>query len=414
MITLLIFFSVCIKFNCRLFRIVLPGYNVFTFQVRGNEMRNKLCLFLCCFIVFLMFINVTVPADSTWQPASTVVYMIGILEWKDSELATYDKVNRQDDRLFSILKNRGVLSKNICFLKDSQATLDKCLSKLTEAAEKGDKDSTFFFYYAGHGTLDRKSKDAYFLNYDCNTEQTEKTCLSLKKIGKIISQSFKGNRVILCADCCYSGNLSHVADLLYKTGKKACVFTSASASNYSTGRWTFTMSLCDALSGNPAVRPGDGNITVGDAAAYIYENMKHADFQLSHFSVTENFSDNFVVSSIKRDQALPEGSVIGKYKQALWDNKWYNVRILDENNDKVKIHYLGYEDTWDEWVSYVTLRDIPFSVYPENTKIKVEWDGQWYSATILKVKDVFHLISYTGYGDEWNEWVASNRIKTKM
>ena len=35
-------------------------------------MRNKLCLFLCHFIIFFIFINITVTADSTWQPETTV------------------------------------------------------------------------------------------------------------------------------------------------------------------------------------------------------------------------------------------------------------------------------------------------------------------------------------------------------
>lgn len=47
-----------------------------------------------------------------------------------------------------------------------------------------------------------------------------------------------------------------------------------------------------------------------------------------------------------------------------------------------------------------------------NDKVKVEYNGTWYDATILKVNDKGeYFITYDGWGDSWNEWVGANRIK---
>lgn len=369
-------------------------------------LKNNILLIII--ILFIMCFNLEAE---TWQPEKTVACLIGILEWKDTDLAVYEKKGRQDARLFSLLKDRGVPQDKIRFLKDSQGTLEHCIAALKGTAKKGASDSVFFFYYAGHGTVDRSTGRAYFLNYDCNTLKPESTCLSLVTVGEIIKDHFPGKKVILCADCCYSGNLNKVAVSLEKAGKEVCVFSSATSSNYSTGEWTFTMSLNDALSGEPAVKPGGGNVTVADAASYIFHNMKYADFQMSNFFTTKGFSPGFVISSIKSSQVLSDSSHVGEYKEAEWNNKWYRVRIIGQQGEKIKVHYLGYGDDWDDWVPYASLKDIVFSVYSKNTKISVEWDGEWYSATIVKVQDVFHFIKYEGYGEEWNEWVASNRIR---
>ena len=323
--------------------------------------------------------------------------LIGILAWKDSTLATYDKEGRQDARLYSILQDRGVPKDNILYLQDDEGTLDNCIQAVEETAKKGSSDSLFFFYYAGHGIKDRNTSKAYFLNYDCNTSTPESTCLSLDSIAGIVADQFKGKKVILTADCCYSGNLNKVADTLEKAGKETCVFSSATSSNFSTGQWTFTMCLNDALAGEPAAKPGGGNITVADIASYIYINMKYADFQMSNFYTTDQFSQDFIMSSVADSVSLSSDTHVGEYKEAPYNNKWYRVRIIEQKGEKVKITYLGYGTDWDEWVSYTSLEDISFSVYSKKDKIKVEWDGEWFPATIVEVKDVFHYINSVSY-----------------
>ncbi len=46
-----------------------------------------------------------------------------------------------------------------------------------------------------------------------------------------------------------------------------------------------------------------------------------------------------------------------------------------------------------------------------NARIQVEWNGSWYYAEILEEKDGLFNIHYIGYGDSWDEWVTESRIR---
>lgn len=49
----------------------------------------------------------------------------------------------------------------------------------------------------------------------------------------------------------------------------------------------------------------------------------------------------------------------------------------------------------------------------ESENVKVEYNGDWYSATVLKVNESEqkYYISFNGWGDSWDEWVGKDRIK---
>ena len=89
---------------------------------------------------------------------------------------------------------------------------------------------------------------------------------------------FRGERVLLFADCCYSGGLEDVAQSLHADGLAAAALTSASrwsASPTSTGNWTFTQVLIDLLAGDPlADRDGDGAIRFAEAGFEVEQAMK--------------------------------------------------------------------------------------------------------------------------------------------
>lgn len=51
------------------------------------------------------------------------------------------------------------------------------------------------------------------------------------------------------------------------------------------------------------------------------------------------------------------------------------------------------------------------SSFSKNENIKVEWHGSWYPATIEKVDNGKFFIHYTGYENSWDEWVTPARMK---
>lgn len=128
----------------------------------------------------------------------------------------------------------------------------------------------------------------------------------------------------------------------------------------------------------------------------------------------------------KKDQdeaATPSGT------EVLWKGRWYPARILQTRADgAVRIHYEGYSDAWDEWVSPARLRGTgadganattpvtpPLKIAP-NAAIEVEWNGSWYKATVLETRasDGHAFIRFDGYSDSWNEWVPPARMRPRQ
>src|SRR5688572_12147965 len=42
--------------------------------------------------------------------------------------------------------------------------------------------------------------------------------------------------------------------------------------------------------------------------------------------------------------------------------------------------------------------------------VPVEWNGEWYTAQILRSSSSGHLVHYVGYDGSWDEWVGADRI----
>ena len=56
--------------------------------------------------------------------------------------------------------------------------------------------------------------------------------------------------------------------------------------------------------------------------------------------------------------------------------------------------------------------DHPFNnPYSVGDQIKVEWKGSWWDANILEINGANHLIHYVGFDSSWDEWVTTERMK---
>ncbi len=90
-----------------------------------------------------------------------------------------------------------------------------------------------------------------------------------------------------------------------------------------------------------------------------------------------------------------------------WGGTWWPAEVLETKGDKYYIHYTGWDKTWDEWVGKDRIR----LQAKAPRMVEVEWGGKWWPAEVLQTKDGKYLISYTGWGKEWDEWVPRNRIR---
>lgn len=72
-----------------------------------------------------------------------------------------------------------------------------------------------------------------------------------------------------------------------------------------------------------------------------------------------------------------------------------------------------YEESDDEWVTESRMRQVTRKRYLAGTAVEVKWKDEWFPATVLEVRSGIHHIQYQDYGPEWNEWVASKRIRPR-
>src|SRR5438552_2470719 len=44
-------------------------------------------------------------------------------------------------------------------------------------------------------------------------------------------------------------------------------------------------------------------------------------------------------------------------------------------------------------------------------QIEVQWQGDWYKAEVIEVKEAQYKIHYVGYASSWDEWIDKSRIR---
>ena len=75
------------------------------------------------------------PKKTTWEPAKTHVFAVGILKWKNpDQWASFPDIvkNRADQQLVDFFKKSGVPEEQIVYLKDEKATLKNIRTRFRE------------------------------------------------------------------------------------------------------------------------------------------------------------------------------------------------------------------------------------------------------------------------------------------
>jgi hypothetical protein len=341
-----------------------------------------------------------------WDPAHTWIFAVGVLHWKHSEIfGSFPVKERRDAELVDFFRQHGVPADHIVYLQDKQATQQRIDAALSEQLKKIGPDDLLIVYYAGHGSKYEKGQDVQLASYDAGDKGVPGW--SVNSIPKKIGASCACQRVLWFIDCCYSGQAARAIANSENPPAYACV-TSSSASETSTGHWTFTEALLDALRGVAYVDLNhDGVITLPEFAAHAERDMALGEEQLSTFASTGGFDQQMILS---RAPAL-ESARVGERAKIKWQNDWYTVRVVQENGGKLKVHYIGYGEGDDLWVTPDKLQPIKPVQYAVGSDVEVLWKKKWYPATVLKVKEGIHLIHYADYESSWDEWVASKRIR---
>jgi hypothetical protein len=135
--------------------------------------------------------------------------------------------------------------------------------------------------------------------------------------------------------------------------------------------------------------------------------------------------------------ACKRGYDVGDHVMVEWEGKIYPAMIVEVSGPgKVKVHYDGYDEIWDEVVprsrirgfveGAVTMPEPPEKVrrtaveaaktnqHKIGDRVMVDWHAHYYPALIVGVVGPErYRIHYEGYGNEWDENVGAERIKAK-
>lgn len=302
--------------------------------------------FLCMALVALLQAAPSLAQGAVLEAEKTYAVIVGVLEWQKPSYSSFSKENRRDQGLYDELRARGVPAQNMQLLLGKDATEARMVTALEEVAQRAPEGATLIFYYAGHGGPG--SEGIYFASYDAGVAGGSREGFLVDQVSTALQEHYKGERVLLFADCCYSGGLSLVADNLSKAGFKAASLTSASIANLSSGRWTFTCSLIDALRGRALLDlDGDGQVTISEAAHDVQESMTFVERQQSGYALS-GIDAAFRLSPVSPGAArvtdMPEPFKLGQHVQIKGGRRAKTARIIGYQDGRFSVEIQQYHD----------------------------------------------------------------------
>ncbi len=162
---------------------------------------------LLAFVILLATTTETVLAQqdaTSWDPAKTWVFAVGLLEWADPMYSAFPQENRQDIEFLNVLKARGVADDHVVFLKDREATTDRVTQEFENFVRQPTAGDTLILYYCGHGYNSADHRQTYLASYDASANQPG---IRVGAFLVAIENLYQGKSVIIAADHCCSVEL---------------------------------------------------------------------------------------------------------------------------------------------------------------------------------------------------------------
>lgn len=373
---------------------------------------NKI-LSACLLLVVLLSNKLNAGEVPRWDPENTFVFAVGILEWEHPKLYPSFPAaikNRRDRQLAEFFRSAGVPEEQVVYLEDNEATKVQAAEEFKRLLKKTDDDSLLIFYFAGHGCRNPQSHQTWLVTYDAG--QQPESAWSVHDVFQAIEDHFSGGQVLLLADCCHSGALYDEAKKHRNSEIAYAALTSSYSHNTSTGNWTFSDSLLAGLRGEGETdRDANGEITLAEIAHYAEAELAFIEGQKSMLHTSKGFPGTTVFAE---SQEQTDGGV-GERIEVEWKGKWYKAKTIDADGDEAKIHYIGFDANWDEWVGPERRRQYRPQAFAVGKQVEVRWTGdkKWYPARVLKSWNGLHFVRYENYDETWDEWIGPGAIRAR-
>lgn len=336
--------------------------------------------------------------------ASTHALVIGLLDFADPSLTDFSAEDRRDAVVASTLVARGVPASQVTTMYDAQATHATILAAVARVADETPVGGTLVFYYAGHGTR-TSSGDIAYIAYDTGSGSADQTGVTVEQLYATLAPRVVGKRVLFLADCCHSGGLGGLASRLSGIGATAISVTSADASNTSTGNWTYSQILLEALRGEPCLDAnGDGSIGIAELESSVRDAMRYREGQRSG-AFLGPVAPTLAIG--ERAGAPRTGSRAGRFFRSGGEV----VRVESDDGTTAVVRAFDYASTRDSRVAVSALRPIESTRYAVGAQLSVEWGGRVWPAVVTATDGDFAYITYPGWPSYWDEWILSDRVR---
>ena len=149
----------------------------------------------------------------------------------------------------------------------------------------------------------------------------------------------------------------HIVRNISKSGYRIASISSSSSDSASTGNWTFTHRVIEALSGESVADiDGDGIITIGDIAKYVQKSMRYFERQKSGYS-QYGLGNDFIIRRLNNGDKIDKISV-GDYVYVKKNNRRSVACVIakDIENKKLDVRFQEYSETPHEWVNMDSLK----------------------------------------------------------
>lgn len=356
-------------------------------------------LALLCFAILL-----TLPSPASaasWEPSRTWVFAVGVIDFADGNIGGWPQARRKDAELMELLLRSGVPASRLVFLRDEMASLASVRASFRELLARTGPGDTLMVYYTGHGSEPTAGVPTQFLTYDYDGGDTS---WGVDEIVREVEAGFRGGRVFLLADACYTGSLCEEAAKAPGSRLEYACLTSASSRVLSTGNWTFTEALIEGLSGKGfADSNRDGVISwaelrdLAELDMAVLESQPPASRALNGFEVS---------LAMARAETAPAMAEIGARVVKLGSDE--RGRVTDSGKELL-VDFIG--DPWIEplWIDRASAAPVPLARgFAPGALVRVEWEGKAESATVLAAGSATYKVRLAGSGLE--EWVTEAQV----
>ncbi|MEW6601350.1 MAG: caspase family protein, partial [Nitrospirota bacterium] len=263
------------------------------------------------------------PKISNFRKENSYALVIGISRYRDKDIPQV-KYAKSDAEMFAkYLENvGGVPAKNIKLVTDERVSKGDLEAYIEDwLPRRIKKDSELFIYYAGHGTPDPMSGEAYIVPYDGHPDYKSKL-YPLKRMYASLNK-LPSEQVVVMLDSCFSGAgergvisqgarpLSILVENPVLAGGNVHVLASATGSQISSDfekvrHGLFTYFLLKGMKGH-ADKDNNNRIELHELYDYVRENV-------SETASTELNREQMPVLLPDMEQRKSSGIVITRVK----------------------------------------------------------------------------------------------------